>query len=544
MKLIRLAPAVVVVLASCVLLRDWASGQTMWLDEEMIALNLRDRHLVDLPGLLWLGQTAPLGWMVAQRLILVLFGTGELALRFVPVLLGIGTLFVAVWIGRRWMTPAGAIVLASLCACAYWLTYFFLELKQYSADTFWALLLPALAAAAVEPEPARFPRIAAWWAIASIAQLFAVGGLLVTPACALAIVAAVLGRDGWRAAVRAALPGLGWLAVFGLHYHLSLQYAAKSEYLYSYWSPNMPPAAAGVAGTLSWLASQLQPLAGKPGGAERWEPFWLAAAIGFFLSSRRAGLGLFFGGVVLSGFALAALRLVPLADRVSLWMMPALYVGIALCVDAALRIARRGYAARRWSAFAAALLVGVVGVSASVDVMQGARGFLRGRPASNQQLDDRSAVLWLMSQRRPGDAVMTTHHSLPAIWWYGSIPIGTPGIRGGEHPDGGPILELKYANEPCQSAGFKDAFGASPRALVYLGWIDDRLGEFDHLVRLQLAEVGKITEERGFARSQVLIVDLRSDGTGPQDSVRAAATPGRPAGCLEAVPARRALIAR
>lgn len=542
-KLLRLVPAVVVVLASCVLLRDWAAGQTMWLDEEMIALNLRDRHLVDLPGLLWLGQTAPLGWLAVQRLILVTFGTGELALRFVPVLLGIGTLFASVWIGRRWMTAAGAIVLASLCASGYWLTYFFLELKQYSADTFWALLLPALAAAAVGPEPTRFPRIAVWWATASIAQWFAVGGFLVTPACALAIVATVLGRDGWRAAVRAALPGLGWLAVFGLHYDLSLQYAAKSEYLYGYWSPNMAPAAAGIAGTLSWLANQLQPFAGKPGGAERWGPFWLAAVIGFFLSSRRGGLGLFFGGVVLSGFALAALRLVPLADRVSLWMMPALYVGIALCVDAAIGIARRGYAARRWSAVAAALLVGGVGVSASVDVMQGARGFLRGRPASNQQLDDRSAVQWLMSQRRPGDAIMTTHNSLPAVWWYGSIPIGTPGIRGGEHPDGGPILEMRYVNDHCPGAGFRDALGARPRALVYLGWIDDRIGEFDHLVRLQLAEVGKITEERGFARSQVLIVDLRPDGTADQDSARAAAM-GGPAGCLEAVSARRPLMHR
>ena len=103
-------PAVIAVAASCLLLRQWASAQTMWLDEEMIALNLRDRHLADLPGLLWLGQSAPLGWLMVQRGMLVAFGTGELALRFVPVICGIATLMTAVWVGRRWMSPAGATV--------------------------------------------------------------------------------------------------------------------------------------------------------------------------------------------------------------------------------------------------------------------------------------------------------------------------------------------------------------------------------------------------------------------------------------------------
>jgi hypothetical protein len=148
MKPLRSAPAVVAVVASCVLLR-WVSGQSMWLDEEMIALNLRDRGFADLAGALWLGQTAPLGWLVLQRVMLVTFGTGELALRFVPVLFGIGTLLTAVWIGRRWMTPIGATILALLCGGGYWLMYYAVELKQFSADAFWALLLPALAAAAV-----------------------------------------------------------------------------------------------------------------------------------------------------------------------------------------------------------------------------------------------------------------------------------------------------------------------------------------------------------------------------------------------------------
>jgi hypothetical protein len=548
MKLLRFAPAVVAMVASCVLLRLWVSGQAMWLDEEMIALNLRDRGFADLAGALWLGQTAPLGWLVLQRVMLVTFGTGELALRFVPVLFGIGTLLTAVWIGRRWMTPIGATILALLCGGGYWLMYYAVELKQFSADAFWALLLPALAAAAVErttdsPRKRLF-RITGWWITAAVGQWFAAGALFVTPAGALALLATVLRRDGWRPTLKAAVPGLGWLIFFGLHYLLSLQHALKSEYLHDYWAPNMAPAAGGIGGTIGWLASQLHPLAVKPGGAEWWGIFWLAAAIGFVLAWRRSNLGLFFGSVVLSGFVWAAFRLVPLSERVALWMMPPLYVGIALCVDGAVRTAGGAFVAKRWLKMGIVTLAGIVGLTATADIVRGAPGLLHGRPGSNHQLDDRSAVQWLMSQRRPGDAVLTTHNGLPAIWWYGSIPIGTPGIRGGQHPDGGAIFELKWVGEPCSHTGLGEALDNERRVLVYLGWIDDRRNGVEDLVWRKLHEIGKITDDREFERSWVLVVDRASNTVTPPDHAPPVGVGSPQDGCLHAVSARRPLMQR
>ena len=48
---------------------------------------------------------------------------------------------------------------------------------------------------------------------------------------------------------------------------------------------------------------------------------------------------------------------------------------------------------------------------------------------SKHGLDDRAAVRWLMRQRQPGDAVMTTRLAWPAVWWYGEISIGNEGNR-------------------------------------------------------------------------------------------------------------------
>jgi hypothetical protein len=35
---------------------QWAGARPLWLDEQMIALNLRDRTFAELAGTLWLGQ--------------------------------------------------------------------------------------------------------------------------------------------------------------------------------------------------------------------------------------------------------------------------------------------------------------------------------------------------------------------------------------------------------------------------------------------------------------------------------------------------------
>src|SRR6185295_15231219 len=70
----------------------WLAAPPFWLDEEMIALNIRDRGFTELAGALWLGQSAPLGWLIVQHSIVGLFGTGELVLRFVPLAFGLATI--------------------------------------------------------------------------------------------------------------------------------------------------------------------------------------------------------------------------------------------------------------------------------------------------------------------------------------------------------------------------------------------------------------------------------------------------------------------
>src|SRR5688500_17757475 len=82
---------------------QWYHSRPLWLDEQMVLLNARDRGVSELVGALWLNQVAPLGWLLLQRGVLTAFGTGDRAMRAVPVLFGIATLWAGCWMARRWM---------------------------------------------------------------------------------------------------------------------------------------------------------------------------------------------------------------------------------------------------------------------------------------------------------------------------------------------------------------------------------------------------------------------------------------------------------
>jgi hypothetical protein len=511
----RLKPADVIALAGMgFAIYRWYVARPMWLDEEMIALNLRDRSFGDLAGALWLGQSAPLGWMALQRVVVLTGGTSEFALRLVPMLGAVATLAVALWAGRRWMGQVGASVFVLLCSIGTWMSHYQLELKHYSADMFWALLLTVFAARASEAdEPSEWTRrIALWWSAAVVGQWFAHGALLVAPGCALVLLAMAWLRYGLRAAITVTLFGIAWLVSFGLHYGAAIRHALNSEFLTGYWASSLPAASIGAGETLKWLGGQFEPLALKPIDTQLWVPFWVSAACGFAFAIPRA-LGVFLATVPLSAFALAALRLVPLGDRLSLWCVPALYFGIALFVDRGIQLGREGYGRREWTRLTAASVIVFVGAQPCFDIIMNGTQSLRVMwPSdSNHSVDDRSAVRWLMDQRQQGDVLLTTHLAMPALWWYGEIPLSGSNSPGSRHPDGNPMFEVGYADSEseCQTNQLQGILKGRRRVLAYSGFPDMPTG-FDVLLFDSLDELGAITARRDFAQSsRAAVIDLR-----------------------------------
>jgi hypothetical protein len=542
-------PALLIALVGIALTIDhWAGAPPLWLDEEMIALNVRDRSFVGLTGSLWLGQSAPFGWLVLERAAMLTLGASERAVRLVPVLFGIATLVTAVWVGRRWMSPIGAGVLVLLCTFGRWTSHYPLEVKHYSADTFFGLLLPALAVWTTEADTTKHMRRAAiWWAIAAAGLWLANGALLVTPACALILLVIIWRRSGRRAVVMFSLLGCLWLVSFGLHFLVTIRHALGNEFLRSYWASGLPPAGAGLSETLRWLASRFEALAINPGGTDAWVRFWLAAAGGFALVAHRFP-SVIFAAVPLSAFVFAVLQLVPLHERLSLWTVPALYFGVALFADSAVRLAREAFDRRSWKLLAVTGVVAVIALPLCADTFwRGKEDFRIGRPHDQKQrLNDRAAVEWLMQQRQAGDVLITTHLALPALWWYGGVALSNPQSPGSRLSDGIPIMEIGYSTpgSGCDANQLRDALQGQRRALVYVGFPDVPDG-FDEFLLRRLRELGTIVSARRFAdigRAAVIDLEARPDARSrstPDRPVQDRATPVQLNGCVVARPAAR-----
>jgi hypothetical protein len=552
--------ATVIALAAAGVLVYWTStARPMWVDEEMLALNVRDRGFGQLAGPLWLDQSAPLGWLVLERLALLALGANEPAVRTLTVLFGIGTLATAWWIGRRWMTPIGAALLVALCGTGEWLVFFTLELKHYSADAVGALLIPALAARALDARELQAfgRRVAQWWAAAAAALWFSNGALFVTPACAIVLLGAAIARRDHAKPGAQFLGGIGWLGSFGLAYVFVLRHALANAYLKTYWAFAFPPTGDGIGATAQWITAQAAPLAVKPIGTGLPVVFWLAYMAGIMAGlARRSNLAIVCATVPGSAIALAVLHVVPTFERLAIWSVPCFYVGLALCADAAARWAglapTAGSSGRRRLWVPQAVLASTLGITAlvvSYDIVRRGVFAIEHRPRSNYGLDDRSSVNWLVDARRPGDAVLSTHYGLAAIWWYGKVDISSAD-RGGRLADGTPLYEIHHVADPGECVRWSTALDSLARTrsrlVVYLGFRMNVEPEgFDRLVLEQFGRRWPLVGYKEYAElSRVAIFDL---GGAPSGPLVVPSMPGRPSpepvpvppGCVSVTPARR-----
>ena len=517
----RSIPPLLVLAAGVVILGyQWAVARPLWLDEQMLALNVRDRAFHNLHGGLWLDQSAPLGWMYLQRLMLVIFGSSELALRAVPAAFGVGTLVTAYAVGRHYLNPVGATVLLALCAFGQWISFHAGELKPYSADTFFGLLLPMLTvrAAGGVAAPSTQASIARWAAVAAVGHWFSLGALLVLPACAAVLAVSLRLPAGGSAkagdAVRVRAFVVAMLVVgasAAAHYLLNLQYSQTNETLQKYWEFAFPPRE-GAAQTARWLFGQLAPFASKPGGTSLAAAFWLTVVAGVALARNRV-LAATIGLIALSGIAFGVLRVVPLYERLSLWMVPVLYLAIAIAVNDTITLMRQKPSPPRWlnGAIAAAVLVMALPVTA--DVIDSGLSELNAarRVEGNHATDDRAAVRWLVDQRREGDALVTTHHALPAVWWYAGVRVEGGGRQ---FSDGGKIFVADYyeSTDACDTFEPAKRLAGQPRILLYLGFKDMPAG-FDDLLLEKLSGLGAVTALREFVGdSRAAVVDTAVSG--------------------------------
>ena len=110
-------------------------NRSLWIDEVYLSTSLVQMDFWQLATEeLAYQQKAPIGFLWLVKLVVLLFGNGEMALRLVPLLSGIAALFVFRPVAKCMLKPLGAVLAMALLALAPVLVYHSVEMKQYSTE--------------------------------------------------------------------------------------------------------------------------------------------------------------------------------------------------------------------------------------------------------------------------------------------------------------------------------------------------------------------------------------------------------------------------
>jgi hypothetical protein len=147
--------AVVALVALGVILRLAAllSDRCLWIDEAMLALNLVDRTPRELLEPLDWNQGAPVGFLLAAKAGLLMFGTDEWAFRVVPFAAPLAGLLGFAWVARRLLPAPAAVMAVTLAAISPYLINYAAECKQYATDAALAVAMLAASVGLLQRQP-------------------------------------------------------------------------------------------------------------------------------------------------------------------------------------------------------------------------------------------------------------------------------------------------------------------------------------------------------------------------------------------------------
>jgi hypothetical protein len=373
----------------------------LWLDEAWVA----DLARAPLSRALTLSSSTPIGWLLLVRL--VPGGRGE-QLRLVPLVFAAGEVAAAYVLG--YCLPWGSKVIARIAGTTVALVVLLAplslvrnDLKQYTADAFFALVILALESRA---EGAAGSRPVMQLAMVSVAATFfsTAAAFVVVAVFVGLFVAAIAGRATERirtvglvgAAVAVAL---GAYFAFVVVPHTSPSLRAYWDDFYLPFSPR--------AVTITWhRVAVLAPAVGLTAV--------VAAALfvlGCVMLARtgRPGLACALPVLWIEMFAVGIAHRYPFLDeRTSLFLLVASLVPIAAGVLASTRLL---WPRRRFVALSFAVVTASLFVLGSVSYV-GARWLPRE--------DVRGALAYIDAHRRPGDVVLVTLPSSFAFAYYRS----------------------------------------------------------------------------------------------------------------------------
>lgn len=225
---------VLVTLAGCALrVLLYMKEPALWLDEAMLALQVLARSYGDLLEPLDGSHSAPIGFLLASKLLISIIGTDELGLRAFPLGASIVGLLGTAVLARKTLPVVGAVLAVAILAISWPAIGYAAELKQYSSDLMAASILFVLGYG-VLMQPSTRGRLIGFAITGAVLQWFSLPVLFILAGVGLTAGLDALIKGDTRKAGGLALVALVWAGSFAGNWFAALQHTAADDTLRSW----------------------------------------------------------------------------------------------------------------------------------------------------------------------------------------------------------------------------------------------------------------------------------------------------------------------
>ena len=223
-----------IILGIAVRVMDYARNRAMWMDESNLRLNVAGRPVFEFDRPLVADQLAPPGFLVAARLSAHVLGTSPPAIRFLPLVCGVASLFLLRRLAERTVSPVAVPIALALAAFSDDLIYYAGEFKQYSSDLLTAMACTLLVLdLGSRPITARRAALAA--SLGMLATWISHPSVFVLGGGGLWLAVSMLAARRWREALMLATVGTIWVSSFAACYVVSTRLLGEGQFMWTWW---------------------------------------------------------------------------------------------------------------------------------------------------------------------------------------------------------------------------------------------------------------------------------------------------------------------
>lgn len=411
---------------------SFARNPSLWIDEAMLALNVIHRTPAELLEPLDLNQGAPIGYLLAVKLVVKWFGHSESSLRLLSLVAGLAGMLAFVPLAYRSLPVGAARLAVVLFALSPYLAGYCAEFKQYESDAAIAVFL-LLIGQPVWTGAAGIGRVAALAGAGAAAVWFSHPAAFVLGGVGSGMLADAIARRD-RAALLGRLLAVGcWALSFATCYLLFTRNLGMNQYLLDYWAGKFLPFPPTKPGDLAWLAMHFFEFFQKPGGlnADTWGLAGVAGLcylIGAMALARSDWRLL----VALTGpmglcLAASALHKYPFAGRLMLFAVPGMILVVAYGAWRVMETVRGGLPG-------AGAILGCVLIGAGATECY---WLVANKPLHDEHT--REAVAEIRADWRDGDRLYVYFGAAPAFAYYtANRPFPAEGVAFGADNRNGP----------------------------------------------------------------------------------------------------------